>query len=188
MQHKIILSVLPEEAEMEDKIREKIFEKKPAYKQGYSGYKIVKKSLDARGKKIIYQLQILVFIREPVPDLLTDLFTVKSIARSPKKVVIMGAGPTGLFAALQLMQIGIQPILLEIGKDVRSRRRDLALLNKSGTVNRDSNYCFGEDGAGTYSDGKLYSRSRKRGNIDGILQRFVQFGAPEQILYDAHPH
>ena len=188
MQHKIILTLLPQEAEEVEQIRAKIFEKKPAWKQGYTGHKILKKSLDARGRKIVFQLQILVYIREPVPDLLTDYFTAKPSSRFSKKVVIIGAGPTGLFAALQLLQLGIQPIVLERGKDVRSRRRDLAILNKSGEVNEESNYCFGEGGAGTYSDGKLYTRSRKRGNIDGILQRFVQFGAPEQILYEAHPH
>jgi hypothetical protein len=103
-------------------------------------------------------------------------------------VVIIGAGPAGLFAALLLLELGIKPILLERGKDVRARRRDLAILNKQGIVNPDSNYCFGEGGAGTYSDGKLYTRSNKRGNIDRILHLFVHFGAEEKILYEAHPH
>ena len=104
------------------------------------------------------------------------------------KVVIIGAGPAGLFAAFKLIEKGIRPILLERGKDVRSRRRDLASLNKEGILNPESNYCFGEGGAGTYSDGKLYTRSNKRGDINRILNLLVQFGADENILIDAHPH
>ncbi|MEJ7683084.1 MAG: FAD-dependent protein [Segetibacter sp.] len=103
-------------------------------------------------------------------------------------MVVIGAGPAGLFAALKLIEEGIQPIILERGKDVRTRRRDLAALNKEGVINADSNYCFGEGGAGTYSDGKLYTRSNKRGDINRILNLFVQFGADEKILYEAHPH
>jgi uncharacterized FAD-dependent dehydrogenase len=102
--------------------------------------------------------------------------------------VIIGAGPAGMFAALKLIEDGIRPILLERGKDVRSRRRDLARLNREGIVNPESNYCFGEGGAGTYSDGKLYTRSSKRGDINRILGLFCQFGAEESILYEAHPH
>src|SRR6202012_2189559 len=93
-----------------------------------------------------------------------------------------------LFAALRLIEKGIRPILLERGKDVRARRRDLAAINKEGVVNPESNYCYGEGGAGTYSDGKLYTRSTKRGNVQGILQWLHHFGAPEEVLYDAHPH
>ena len=102
--------------------------------------------------------------------------------------MIIGGGPAGLFAALQLIEIGIKPVIIERGKDVKERRRDLALLNKKGIINPESNYCFGEGGAGTYSDGKLYTRSTKRGNIDRILNLFVHFGAGENILYEAHPH
>ena len=103
-------------------------------------------------------------------------------------MIIIGAGPAGLFAALKLIESGIKPIILERGKDVRARRRDLALLNKEGEINPESNYCFGEGGAGTYSDGKLYTRSSKRGDVNRILNLFVHFGAEEKILYDAHPH
>jgi uncharacterized FAD-dependent dehydrogenase len=103
-------------------------------------------------------------------------------------VIIIGAGPAGMFAALQLIEKGIKPIILERGKDVRARRRDLAILNKEGEVNPESNYCFGEGGAGTYSDGKLYTRSSKRGDINRILNLFVHFGAEEKILYESHPH
>jgi uncharacterized FAD-dependent dehydrogenase len=103
-------------------------------------------------------------------------------------VIIIGAGPAGLFAALELIQQGIKPVILERGKNVRDRRRDLAALNREGILDIDSNYCFGEGGAGTYSDGKLYTRSNKRGSIDKVMQLFVQFGADPSILYTAHPH
>jgi hypothetical protein len=105
-----------------------------------------------------------------------------------KSVLIVGAGPAGLFAALSLLRSGIRPVIIERGKDIRSRRRDLATLNKEGILNPESNYCFGEGGAGTYSDGKLYTRSNKRGNVQRILDLFVRFGAEENILYEAHPH
>ena len=115
-------------------------------------------------------------------------FNFKDVSKAEKKVIIIGAGPAGLFAALHLLEQGIKPIILERGKDVRSRRRDLAVLNKEGIINPESNYCFGEGGAGTYSDGKLYTRSNKRGDIDRILNLFVHFGAEEKILYESHPH
>ena len=103
-------------------------------------------------------------------------------------MIIIGGGPAGIFAALQLIEKGVKPIILERGKEVRARRRDLAILNKEGIVNPESTYCFGEGGAGTYSDGKLYTRSSKRGDVNRILSLFVHFGADENILYDAHPH
>jgi uncharacterized FAD-dependent dehydrogenase len=101
---------------------------------------------------------------------------------------IVGAGPAGLFAALKLISLGIKPIVFERGKDVRARRRDLAAMNKEGVVNPESNYCFGEGGAGTYSDGKLYTRSTKRGDVLRLLKLFVHFGADPSIIFDAHPH
>ena len=114
-------------------------------------------------------------------------FDFKNVIES-EEVHIIGAGPAGLFAAIQALECGLKPIIFERGKDVRSRRRDLALLNKEGTLNPESNYCFGEGGAGTYSDGKLYTRSKKRGDVEKVLKLLVNFGAKEDILVDAHPH
>lgn len=150
------------------------------------GFKILKRSIDARSRKVIYRLQIKVYIDE---DPLVAVFNVNypSVANA-KPVIIVGAGPAGLFAALQCIENGLKPIVLERGKDVKQRRRDLAAINKEGIVNTESNYCYGEGGAGTYSDGKLYTRSNKRGDINKVLQIFVQHGATEDILVDARPH
>lgn len=153
-----------------------------------TGYHIQKKSIDARSKTIWINLTVNAFIDEPFHRRELEHVNFKDVSKAEKKIVIVGAGPAGLFAALQLIELGVQPIILERGKDVRSRRRDLAALNKEGIVNPESNYCFGEGGAGTYSDGKLYTRSNKRGDIDRILNLFVRFGAEEKILYEAHPH
>ncbi|RYG08720.1 MAG: FAD-binding protein, partial [Chitinophagaceae bacterium] len=143
-------------------------------------------SIDARSRKVIFRLQVRAYINEVAPISEPD-FTYQSV-RDKKQVIIVGAGPAGLFAALQCIEIGLKPIVLERGKDVKQRRRDLAAINKQGLVNTESNYCYGEGGAGTYSDGKLYTRSNKRGDINKVLQIFVQHGADEDILIDARPH
>ncbi|MDB5153489.1 MAG: FAD-dependent oxidoreductase [Mucilaginibacter sp.] len=151
-----------------------------------SGLKIVKRSIDARGRKVLYRMQVKVFIGEPY---LPETYTVKyPDVKNAKPVVIIGAGPAGLFAALQCIESGLKPIILERGKDVKQRRRDLANINKQGLVNPESNYCFGEGGAGTYSDGKLYTRSTKRGDVNQVLKTFVAHGAEGDILIDARPH
>jgi len=151
-----------------------------------NGFKILKRSIDARSRKVIYRLQVKVYIDEP---LLIDSFNLTyENVKDKKPVIVVGAGPAGLFAALQCIENGMKPIVLERGKDVKQRRRDLALINKEGIVNTESNYCYGEGGAGTYSDGKLYTRSNKRGDINKVLQIFVQHGAAEDILIDARPH
>jgi hypothetical protein len=152
-----------------------------------TGYHILKRSIDARSRQAHFILQLEVFIDEPVNALPAFDPQLQNVSNAPH-VLIVGAGPAGLFAALRFISLGIKPIIIERGKDVRSRRRDLAVMNKEGIVNPESNYCFGEGGAGTYSDGKLYTRSTKRGNVQRILQLFVHFGADESILYDAHPH
>jgi uncharacterized FAD-dependent dehydrogenase len=188
MQKELVLKLLPSEAANDEIIRQYIASSASTKQASITGYQIKKKSIDARGKIVFINLQLTAFINEPFVERPTSAIDFRDVTAAPKKVIIVGAGPAGLFAALQLIEAGIQPIIIERGKDVRARRRDLAQLNKEGIVNPESNYCFGEGGAGTYSDGKLYTRSNKRGNINRILQLFVQFGAPENILFDAHPH
>ncbi len=151
-----------------------------------SDFKIVKRSIDARGKQVVYRLKIEVYLNEPAPIILPPI-QYPSVA-DKKRVLIVGAGPAGMFAALKLIELGLKPIIIERGKDVKQRRRDLAAINKEGLINPNSNYCFGEGGAGTYSDGKLYTRSNKRGDVSKILKVFVDHGATEDILVDARPH
>lgn len=151
-----------------------------------SDFEILRRSIDARSSTVYYNLKIRIYSGETKPDAASKSFLPKAIGS--RSVIIVGAGPAGLFAALRLLEHGIKPIIIERGKDVRSRRRDLAAMNKEGIVNPESNYCFGEGGAGTYSDGKLYTRSSKRGSIERILNLFVEFGADEDIKFDAHPH
>lgn len=189
MQQKISLRVLPSEAADEASLLN-IAARACAVQQGQiTGYNILKKSIDARSRAQVWiNLTLQVFIGEPFhPHALLPL-ELQEVHNAPRKVVVVGAGPAGLFAAIRLIELGIQPIVVERGKDVRSRRRDLAAMNKEGVVNPESNYCFGEGGAGTYSDGKLYTRSNKRGDIQRILSILVHFGADEKILYEAHPH
>ncbi len=149
--------------------------------------RVKKRSLDARGKDIKFRLQAEIYIDEsaPAPENFQANYPV---VRDARRVIIIGCGPAGMFAALQLIELGIQPVILERGKDVQARRRDLAAINQRGIVDENSNYCFGEGGAGTYSDGKLYTRANKRGSIDGVLRTLVMHGAPPEILVDAHPH
>ncbi|MBS1567665.1 MAG: FAD-dependent monooxygenase, partial [Bacteroidetes bacterium] len=155
---------------------------------GITGFHILKKSLDARSRQAWINLTIQAYIDEPFTERILTTVHFRDVRHAQRSVIIIGAGPCGLFAALRLIELGIRPIVLERGKDVRARRRDLALLNKEGEVNPESNYCFGEGGAGTYSDGKLYTRSSKRGDISRVLNLLVRFGATEKILYEAHPH
>ena len=188
MQQKIVLKLSPADAADEAIVISNIAKAAAVKVVSISGYSILKKSIDARGKNIYINLTVIVFINEPDLIVAKKTFFFKNVNADSKKVIIIGSGPAGIFAALQLLEHGIKPIILERGKDVRARRRDLAKLNKEGIVNPESNYCFGEGGAGTYSDGKLYTRSNKRGDIDRILDLFVNFGAPQNIAYDAHPH
>ncbi len=149
---------------------------------------VLKRSIDARQKAVKINLKLSVFLgNEPFHETKIELPDYKNVENA-QEVIVIGAGPAGLFAALQLIELGLKPIVVERGKDVRGRRRDLKAINQDGVVNPDSNYCFGEGGAGTYSDGKLYTRSKKRGDVDRILKLFVAFGASEDILIDAHPH
>lgn len=155
-------------------------------KLGNTPYRLKRRSVDARKKQVWVNVLIEIFDRPP-PELITYKKPDNNVS-SKKPVIIVGSGPAGLFAALRLIEFGVKPIILERGKDVRSRRRDLAAINKDHEVNEDSNYCFGEGGAGTYSDGKLYTRSKKRGDVERILEILVAHGATEKILYESHPH
>lgn len=188
MQQKIQLKLTPAEASDESAICQHILQLLGKAEGDISGYTILKKSVDARSRQIWINLTVNAFIGEPYRKRVVDKAILKDVTHARHSAVVIGAGPAGLFAALRLIGQGIKPIVLERGKDVKSRRRDLATLNKEGIVNPESNYCFGEGGAGTYSDGKLFTRSNKRGSIDRALNVFVQFGAEEKILYEAHPH
>jgi len=189
MQTEIQVRLTPSESAHGPSILKAISQITGEAESSITGYQILKKSIDARSRQQIWvNLTLIAFIKEPISKRFIEPLLFPSLPSHAKDVIIIGAGPAGLFAALECIQLGLRPIIIERGKDVRARRRDLASLNKEGIVNPESNYCFGEGGAGTYSDGKLYTRSNKRGSIDKILRLFYQFGADENILYEAHPH
>jgi hypothetical protein len=152
------------------------------------GVRVLKRSIDARQRQVVVNLKLRVYINEPM----TNDYLVPPIEYKPvdgkRQAIVVGMGPGGLFASLRLIELGIKPIVLERGKDVTERRIDASRIQREGVVDPESNYCFGEGGAGAYSDGKLYTRSKKRGSVDRVLGIFVQHGAREDILIDAHPH
>lgn len=152
-----------------------------------TGIKILRKSIDARKARIMINYKVAVYINEPLPKASDYKFDYKDVSKA-KAVHIIGFGPAGMYAALRCIELGFKPIVLERGKNVKDRRRDLKAINQDHFVNEDSNYCFGEGGAGTYSDGKLYTRSLKRGDVRRIFENLVFHGATDQILIDAHPH
>ena len=147
----------------------------------------LRRSVDARGKKVWVKVLVEIVSASEATDKITYRKQYPDVSKA-RPVIIVGSGPAGLFAAIRLIELGLKPIILERGKDVQARRRDIAAINKEHIVNPESNYCFGEGGAGTYSDGKLYTRSKKRGDIRRILEILVAHGASEEILFDAHPH
>ena len=189
MQQQISLKLTPEEAAQTSIVQALIAQSMGVTQDSVSGYSVLKQSIDARSRQQVWiNLTLKAFVNEPVIERGRHAIQFSPLKANAKTVIIIGAGPAGIFAALELLELGIKPIIVERGKDVKARRRDLAVLNKEGIINPESNYCFGEGGAGTYSDGKLYTRSSKRGNIDKVLQLFYQFGADEKILYQSHPH
>lgn len=187
MQTIIQLQVSPQMALNEALLKEEVMQQLALKQDDLLVIKILKRSIDARGRNVKINLTLLAFVNEPLlPEKITINYL--NVSESKKTCHIIGAGPAGLFAALRCLELGIKPVIIERGKDVKARRRDLAAINKEHVVNPESNYCFGEGGAGTYSDGKLYTRSNKRGDVDKILKTLVYHGASEDILVDAHPH
>ncbi|MBS1682586.1 MAG: FAD-dependent oxidoreductase [Bacteroidetes bacterium] len=185
MTQKIEVSLSPEEAYDESLFKTTLYRKLNINPEEVF-IRPVRRSIDARGKKVLVKIQVEVLSREQTPILnyQKDYPTVTH----GRQIIIVGAGPAGLFAAIRLIEMGVKPIIFERGKDVQERRRDLAAINREHIVNSESNYCFGEGGAGTYSDGKLYTRSTKRGDVTRILEILIAHGASPDILFDAHPH
>jgi uncharacterized FAD-dependent dehydrogenase len=164
-----------------------LFEKLGIQDDGTIFLNLQKRSVDARGKNVQVKIQVELVPSNEVSEGITYRKRDHKVKNS-NPIIIVGAGPAGLFAAIRLIELGVKPIILERGKDVQTRRRDIAAINKDHIVNPESNYCFGEGGAGTYSDGKLYTRSKKRGDVRRILEILVAHGASDDILFDAHPH
>jgi uncharacterized FAD-dependent dehydrogenase len=187
MKQELNLVVSPQEADDNVAIKKKIASEFQISPSEITAFKIVKRSIDARSRNIKVNLKLEVYVNEQIPEANSYKINYPNV-NNKKSFIVIGAGPAGLFAALQLIEKGLKPIIIERGKNVKERRRDLAAINKQHVVNPHSNYCFGEGGAGTYSDGKLYTRSTKRGDIAKILQTFIAHGADENILVEAHPH
>ena len=186
MQKTIQTTLSPEEAYNPELFEQTIL-KRAHIQNPDAEVRALKRSIDARTKRVKVNVQALVSVKEDLPPLITYKRDYPNVANADA-VVIVGFGPAGMFAALRLIELGYKPVVIERGSDVQKRRRDIAAINKDHVVNPESNYCFGEGGAGTYSDGKLYTRSKKRGDIQKSLEILVAHGATEDILIDAHPH
>ncbi|MDY3266858.1 MAG: FAD-binding protein [Phocaeicola sp.] len=181
------LRILPEQAASEQSLKNYISREKGLDIRTINAVRVLKKSIDARQRTIYVNVKIQVFINEEPEDKEYITTEYHNVSGKPE-VIVVGAGPGGLFAALRLIELGMRPIVIERGKNVRERKEDLAKISREHKVDSESNYSFGEGGAGAYSDGKLYTRSKKRGNVDKILNVFCQHGASTSILIDAHPH
>ena len=188
MLKELSLRVSPETAYEPEKLSSRVAKELNVDRNRVKRVDIMKRSIDARQRQVVINLVVRAHI-DKIDEQVTDFEPiVYRDVKERRQVIVVGAGPAGLFAALQLIERGFRPIVLERGKDVDSRRKDMALISREQKVNPESNYCFGEGGAGAYSDGKLYTRSKKRGSVDKVLQIFVQHGAQREILVDAHPH
>ena len=188
MPQELLLQVTPEIAANELLLKQHISKSIRVDAKEIQHIAILKRSIDARQKAVKFNLKVSIYlVGESFQESKIELPEYKNVANA-QEVIVVGAGPAGLFAALQLIELGLKPIVIERGKEVRGRRRDLKAINRDHIVNEDSNYCFGEGGAGTYSDGKLYTRSKKRGDVTRILELFVAYGASPDILVEAHPH
>ena len=187
MQKEIQLTVRPEVAGEPDQLRRQVSASVGVQPEEIRHLEILRRSIDARGRRVKVNLKVRVYINEEYQPQKPQLPDYPNVSGG-REVIIIGAGPAGLFAALRLMELGWKPVILERGKDVKARIRDIKAINVDHIVDEDSNYCFGEGGAGTYSDGKLYTRAKKRGNVRRILELLSGFGASADILVDAHPH
>ena len=181
------IRVLPQVAASTSAIKEYIAREKGIDARTIKDVRVLKRSIDARHRQIFVNLSVRTFINELPSDDGFEMVVYPDVSEAPR-VIVVGEGPAGLFAALRLVELGLCPIVVERGKDVRNRKTDLAQITKTHKINTESNYCFGEGGAGAYSDGKLFTRSKKRGNVEKILNVFCQHGASLNILSDAHPH
>ena len=187
MIYEMNVRVTPQVAYSEQNIADYVAREKGIDRRTVTAVRIQKKSIDARQRNIVVNLSLQVYVNEQPPATQYQVTTYPDVHDKPA-VVVVGEGPGGLFASLRLIELGFRPIILERGKDVRERKKDLSMITKAQHVDSESNYSFGEGGAGAYSDGKLYTRSKKRGSVDKILNVFCQHGASLSILYDAHPH
>lgn len=187
MKQTVKLALSPRDSSGEQYYKRLLAEKLGVNLHDISAIRVTKKSIDARQRNILVHMEFDVYLGENLPAGNKDVFHYRNVSQR-EEVVIIGAGPAGLFAALRLIELGMKPVILERGRDLSGRKRDIALINREHIVDPDSNYCFGEGGAGTFSDGKLYTRSKKRGDIARVLDLLHFFGAAEEILYDSHPH
>jgi oxidoreductase, FAD-dependent len=181
------IRVLPQVGYNEDNIKNYLAKEKGIDQRTIKQIRVLKRSVDARHRDIYVNLKVRIYVNEFPQDEAYIKTEYQNVSDKPE-VVVVGEGPSGLFASLKLIELGLRPIVLERGKNVRERKKDLAMITKTQTVDSESNYCFGEGGAGAYSDGKLYTRSKKRGSVEKILNVFCQHGASSSILADAHPH
>lgn len=182
------LRILPEQAAREQSILRVLVRDKGVDPDAFKGLRIVKRSIDARQRTVFMNVRVRVFLNEEPETELFERIAYPDVSGSAKTAVVVGAGPGGLFAALKLIELGVKPIVVERGKNVHDRKKDLARISREHTVDPESNYSFGEGGAGAFSDGKLYTRSKKRGSVEKILQVLCQYGASASILAAAHPH
>ena len=184
------LRVLPEVAYVDENLRKEVARNVGVEVGRVCGVVVAKRSIDARQRRVMVNLRVVAYVDEPQPAIspITHPIDYVPLPDCAQQAVVVGMGPGGLFAALRLIELGVRPIVVERGKPVSERIIDIARISWEGIIDPDSNYCFGEGGAGAYSDGKLYTRSKKRGSVERILNIFHQHGASQDILVDAHPH